>query len=83
MHKALDALTQVDISKEKLNETSATIGKYFDQAVRIIIASKDFIASAVSAKPYAAVAWTGISFLLPVSYFEALFHVAKAREASP
>ena len=65
--KALEGLNDAESSKESLNKTSATIRKYFEQAVKLVIASKDFISSAVSANPYAALAWTGVSLLLPVS----------------
>lgn len=37
------------------------------RAVHIIIASKDLISSVASANPYAALAWSGVSLLLPVS----------------
>ena len=65
--KALERLQQKNELKESLKGTSAIIRKYFDQTVKIIIASKDFISLATSANPYAALAWTGVSLLLPVS----------------
>ena len=64
--EALKALKEADDSREKLSRLSAKIRKHFEQAVKIIIASKDFISSAVSTNPYAALAWTGVSLLLPV-----------------
>ncbi|KAL9581837.1 MAG: hypothetical protein Q9212_003659 [Teloschistes hypoglaucus] len=36
-----------------------------DKAIPIIVASKDLIGSALSANPYAALAWSGVSLLLP------------------
>lgn len=67
-HEALEEIKQAKASKEKLSRTSATIRKYFEQIVKVVIASNDFISTAVSANPYAALAWTGVSLLLPVSY---------------
>jgi hypothetical protein len=66
-HKALEEINEARNSKDKLDGTSVTIRKYFEQTIKIVIASKDFISSAVSANPYAALAWTGVSLLLPVS----------------
>ena len=51
---------------EELNKTS-TVRKYSGLIIKAIIASKDSISSAVSLNPYAAIAWTGVSLLLPVS----------------
>ena len=81
--KALKEIEQANKSKEKLNKTSAAIQTCFEQAVKVIIASKDFISSAVSANPYAVLAWTGVSLLLPVSQSEILFHITNTRKAPP
>ena len=67
VEKAIKELNETGGSNEKLKKTSATIRKYFEQTIKIVIASKDYISSAVSANPYAALAWTGVSLLLPVS----------------
>ena len=79
--EALKALTEADDSKKELSRTSAKIRKYFEQAVKVIIASKDFISSAVSANPYAALAWTGVSLLLPVSHLETSLHITDSHTA--
>ena len=81
VQKALEELRKVDSSKEKLNGTSAAIRKCFERAVKFIIASNDFVSSAVSANPYAALAWTGVSLLLPVSWSEISFHITANRIA--
>ncbi|MCJ1247609.1 hypothetical protein MMC30_004824 [Trapelia coarctata] len=65
-HKALGEIQQARDLEEKLRGTSATIRKYFEQTVKVVIASNDFISKAVSANPYAALAWTGVSLLLPL-----------------
>ena len=39
----------------------------FDKFIRIVIFAKDFVSSAVNAEPHAALAWTGVCVLLPVS----------------
>lgn len=39
----------------------------FNKFVRIVICAKDFVSSALSVEPHAALAWAGICVLLPVS----------------
>ena len=80
-HKALEELEKFNASKEKLSNTSGTIRKYFQQAVKVVIASKDFIAAAVAADPHAAIAWTGVSLLLPVSRAEILTYTTNYLES--
>ena len=79
---ALEQIRKAKIAKEKLNKTSAAIRKSFEQIVNIIVASNDFISSAVSANPYAALAWTGVSLLLPVSPSRRLFSIVINKESS-
>jgi hypothetical protein len=67
--KSLEEITQADNWKGKSSTPSAIMQKYFDQIIKIIIASKTFISSAISANPHAALAWAGISLLLPVCPF--------------
>lgn len=38
----------------------------FDQAVKIVVAAKEFVSSAVSSEPHAALAWAGVCVFLPV-----------------
>ena len=38
-----------------------------EKIIKFILWSKDFISTALSTQPYAALAWSGISILLPVS----------------
>lgn len=66
-HDAFQELTKISKSQNELSRTSTAIRKSLDQTVKIIIASKDAISLAVSANAYAALAWTGVSLLLPVS----------------
>lgn len=40
--------------------------------VRTILSAKDFIGSAVSAEPHAALAWAGVLVVLPVSIYDRL-----------
>ena len=39
-----------------------------EKVVKFIIWSKDIVSQALSAQPYAALAWSGVSILLPVCY---------------
>ena len=38
-----------------------------NRIIRVIMFAKDFVSSAVNAEPHAALAWTGVCMLLPVS----------------
>ena len=67
--KALEKIGEAQDSGEK-HESS--LQKYTKKAIELIIASKDFISSAASVEPHAALAWAGVSLLLPVSYPQAL-----------
>ncbi|KAL8724506.1 MAG: hypothetical protein Q9181_006794 [Wetmoreana brouardii] len=64
-HRALEEIQNIEDSK-KHTRTAMAVRKYSKKAVEIVIASKSFIASAVSANPYAAMAWSGVSLLLPL-----------------
>ena len=70
--RALQEIDKVELSKTRLHATSAMIRKYFEQALKIVVTSKDFITAIASTNPYAALAWTGISFVLPVSVWHHL-----------
>jgi len=48
------------IEKERWNSN------YIEKAIKIIIIAKDFVGSAVSLEPHGALAWAGVSLLLPV-----------------
>lgn len=56
-----------DLSKETISGKSDKIRKYFEQTIKLVISTKDFISAAVVANPYAATAWTGVCLVLPVS----------------
>lgn len=56
-----------DLSKEAISGKSDKVRKYFEQTIKLVISTKDFISAAVVANPYAATAWTGVCLVLPVS----------------
>ncbi|MCJ1284122.1 hypothetical protein MMC26_003453 [Xylographa opegraphella] len=66
VQKAFEELKEACGPNGKLNRTSETIRKCFEQTNNVIVASRDYIALIVSANPYAALAWTGVSVLLPL-----------------
>ncbi|KAB8360739.1 hypothetical protein FH972_024474 [Carpinus fangiana] len=39
---------------------------YYDRAINVVLASKDFISSIASQEPHAALAWAGVSIILPL-----------------
>ncbi|KAL8710674.1 MAG: hypothetical protein Q9225_007244 [Loekoesia sp. 1 TL-2023] len=62
---ALEEIAEAADSVEH-SRTALAIRKLPKKAVTIVIASKDFIAAAASANPHAALAWSGVSLLLPL-----------------
>ena len=65
VEKALDKISEAQDKKDSFY--TSTLGRYLKKAVDILIATKGFIGPAVSAEPHAALAWCGVSLLLPVS----------------
>ena len=66
-HRAITALEEASTRTKDVIGTSAKILKWFERGIKLVIASKDFVSAAASTNPYAAVSWTGVSLLLPVS----------------
>ena len=66
---ALKAFLKIEETKnsKQAGGSSAKVRKHFEQIIKIIIASKDFISAAAAENPYAATVWTGVCFILPVS----------------
>ena len=52
----------------RLGSYSAKVREMGEKVVSFILWSKDIVASALSAQPYAALAWCGVSLLLSVSF---------------
>lgn len=50
----------------KIGSHSVDFSGQFNKAVKIMVAAKDFVSSAVSAEPHAALAWAGVCLFLPV-----------------
>lgn len=63
---ALEELGKAQRSEEA-HKTTEKIKDCFKKAVTIVMKCDDYIKLAVSFNPYAAMAWTGVSLLLPVS----------------
>ena len=51
-----------------LGKTSVKVREQGEKVIKFILWSKDIVSQALSAQPYAALAWSGVSILLPVSY---------------
>ena len=62
-------LDSIEKDKKSLVVAGKTIvlHEQVNRVVRIIMFAKDFVSSAVNAEPHAALAWTGVCLLLPVS----------------
>ena len=50
-----------------LREKPIKVREPGEKVIRFILWSNNFISTALSAQPYAALAWSGVSILLPVS----------------
>lgn len=64
-------LSQVDESRLKISMGSKTIvvKDAVHHALTVVLAAKDFVSAALTSQPIAALAWTGVCVLLPVSFF--------------
>ena len=51
-----------------LGKQSIKVREQGEKVVKFILISKDIVSQALSAQPYAALAWSGVSILLPVRY---------------
>ena len=51
-----------------LGKTSVKVREQGEKVIKFILWSKDIVSQALSAQPYAALAWSGVSILFPVSY---------------
>jgi hypothetical protein len=76
LEKLVDVKRQtVEEARRKLTIGSETyiIKEKVNKVVSAIIFAKDFITAAASLEPRAALAWAGVSVLLPVSFREQLY----------
>ena len=62
--QALQAIDQV--TRQRCHSTSSLVRRYYEQGVKVALASREFINPLIATNPYAAAAWTGMSLLLPV-----------------
>ena len=66
--KAFLKIKETNDSKQ-VDRRSAKARRHFEQTIKILVASKDFISAATAVNPYAATVWTGVCFILPVSSY--------------
>lgn len=65
-----------------MNGKEVIVKEQVGKVVRAILSVKDFIRSAVSTEPHAALAWAGVLVILPVSiYMQILFHFSMLTSA--
>ncbi|KAJ5902311.1 hypothetical protein N7495_002839 [Penicillium taxi] len=50
----------------RIGSHSVDVGGRFDKVVKIVVAAKEFVSSAVSSEPHAALAWAGVCIFLPL-----------------
>ncbi|KAJ5979350.1 hypothetical protein N7501_002692 [Penicillium viridicatum] len=64
---AKSKVEEVDLAKwqPKIGSHSVDVGGGFDKAVKIGVAAKEFVSSAVSSEPHAALVWAGVCIFLP------------------
>ncbi|CAI7575822.1 unnamed protein product [Penicillium discolor] len=65
---AKSKVEEIDLAKwqPKIGSHSVDVGGGFDQAVKVVVAAKEFVSSAVSSEPHAALAWAGVCIFLPL-----------------
>ena len=64
--KKVDDMEQAQ-SKLRLGNKEIKLRPQVDRVVKVVIYAKDFVTSAVSVDPHAALAWAGVCVFLPVS----------------
>ena len=72
--KLIEAIIKVKLEDREANRLVVNLGRqpikvreHDEKILKFILWSNDFISAAVSIQPYAALAWSGVSILLPVS----------------
>ena len=62
-------LSELDDSRLKLHlgDRTVIVKEKVDQILSVVLTVKDFVSSALTTQPMAALAWTGVCVLLPVS----------------
>ena len=70
-------LQEVDAARLRISfgNEEVVVREQLDRIFKIGLSAKDFISSALSADPHAALAWAGVCVLLPVSLGPSLFSV--------
>ncbi|KAJ5985268.1 hypothetical protein N7522_012464 [Penicillium canescens] len=65
---AKNKIEEINLAQWKVDigSHSIDVSGQFDNAVKIMIAIKDFVSSAVSSEPHAALAWAGVCIFLPL-----------------
>ena len=58
-----------EILKIHIGSGQIVVRDQVDKVIKIVAAAKDFVGAAVSPEPHAALAWTGVCVLLPVSSY--------------
>jgi hypothetical protein len=53
--------------KIKVKGKEIVVAEQIRKTILVVLSAKDFIGSAVSAEPHAALAWAGVCLILPVS----------------
>ncbi|KAJ5806268.1 uncharacterized protein N7503_003870 [Penicillium pulvis] len=65
---AKSKVEEIDLAQwqVKIGNHSVDVSGQFNKVVKIVVAAKDFVSSAVSAEPHAALAWAGVCLFLPL-----------------
>jgi len=81
----MSALVQKKVDDMELAQSKLGLGNkeiklrpQVDRVVKVVIYAKDFVTSAVSADPHAALAWAGVCVFLPVSLPQSSPHHASS-----
>ncbi|KAJ5197517.1 hypothetical protein N7449_007996 [Penicillium cf. viridicatum] len=65
---AKSKVEEIDLARwqPRIGSHSVDVGGGFEKAVKIVVAAKEFVSSAVSSEPHAALAWAGVCIFLPL-----------------
>lgn len=66
----------------RLRRQSIKVREQWDNVIKFILWAKESVSAAVEAQPYAALAWAGVSIVLPVSQNHKLEHFIQLLEQS-
>jgi hypothetical protein len=79
--KKLEAIDESRL-RIRLGSKTIVVNDGVDQVLKVVIAAKEFVSGVVASEPHAALAWTGVCLVLPVSSSICIFKLSTYMTAS-